>query len=206
MSIGLLLIAAALFWTIHNIREDERGGEASGAALEQLLLVIPTAPSEPVGTQTVPTEPTDLSEVEYPDYVLNPEMEMPETEIDGQQYIGILQIPALEMEYPIITMWSDKALKIAPCRYSGSVYLDNMVIAGHNYKSHFSNLGNVCPGDEVTFTDVDGNVFRYEVVCIEMLEADAVEEMVNSPFDLSLFSCTRGGEYRRTVRCDRIDR
>ena len=36
-----------------------------------------------------------LEEAYFPDYILNPEMDMPEKEVDGQKYIGVLRIPAL---------------------------------------------------------------------------------------------------------------
>ena len=39
---------------------------------------------------------SNISEIEYPDYILNPEMEMPVKEIDGIDYIGTLKIPSFE--------------------------------------------------------------------------------------------------------------
>ena len=56
-------------------------------------------------------------------------------------------------------------------------------------------------GDEVVFRDVDGNEFRYEAVELETLEKAAVEEMQAGDWDLSLFTCTVGGQTRVTVRC-----
>lgn len=73
------------------------------------------------------------SEEEISDYILNPEMDMPTQEIDGQDYIGTLVIESLGLSLPIISEWSYPRLRIAPCRYAGSAYLDNMVIAAHNY-------------------------------------------------------------------------
>lgn len=68
---------------------------------------------------------------------LDPAREMPVTTINGVEYLGTLEIPVLELELPIISQWSDSLLKIAPCRYQGSAYLDNMILAGHNYRAHF---------------------------------------------------------------------
>ena len=60
-------------------------------------------------------------------------MEMPTVEINGQECIGTLEIPSLGLKFPVISEWSDEKLKKAPCRYSGSAYLNNLIIAGHNY-------------------------------------------------------------------------
>jgi sortase A len=94
-------------------------------------------------------------------------------------------------------------MQIAPCRYSGSAYLSNLVIAGHNYSNHFGRLSDMKIGDEVKFIDVDGNEFDYRVGDIEILQPIAVDEMKNSDWDLTLFTCTIDGVNRITVRCEK---
>ena len=79
------------------------------------------------------------------------------------------------------------------------------MIAAHNYSSHFGRLKNLSQGDEVTFTDVDGNVFSYVVAALETLSPYAVEEMTSGGWDLTLFTCTIGGKSRVTVRCETTD-
>ncbi len=93
---------------------------------------------------------------------------------------------------------------MAPCRYSGSVYLDNMVIAAHNYTHQFGLLQNLFGGEAVIFTDVDGNVFAYEVSQVETLASTDVQEIIDSSWDLTLFTCTLSGTNRITVRCSRL--
>jgi sortase A len=89
--------------------------------------------------------------------------------------------------------WSDRNLKLAPCRYSGTVYQDDLVISGHNYKTHFGRLNRISIGDRITFTDIDGNVFEFEVAEVEVLEATAIEDMISSDWQLTLFTCTYDG-------------
>lgn len=197
MFIGLLLIAAALFLTGYNLWDEHRAEMASQKVLEQ----IPVQKSAAVSGEG----PGGLGETEIPDYVLNPEMEMPIVEIDGNAYIGILEIPALGLSLPVMSGWSDFQLKIAPCRYSGSAYLDNMVIAGHNYRTHFGPLSRLEAGDGITFTDVDGNLFHYEVGTIEVLKPTAIEEMTGSGWDLTLFTCTLDRQSRMALRCMKSD-
>ena len=119
-------------------------------------------------------------------------------------YVGILTIPSLELELPVASVWSYPALQLAPCRFTGSAYTDDLVIAGHNYTSHFADLHSLQQGDLLSFTDVDGNVFAYRVAETEILGENDVEEMTGSGYALTLFSCTVGGQYRVTVRCERI--
>ena len=114
--------------------------------------------------------------------------------------------PAAEPEEPDIPVtgeWSYDRLKIALCRYAGSAYLDNLAIMGHNYPAFFKNLGDLRPGDEIRFTDADGNVFSYTVADLEQLRASQVEDMITGDWDLTLFTCTPGGQLRIAVRCIR---
>ena len=79
------------------------------------------------------------------------------------------------------------------------------MILGHNYAGHFRELKKLQPGDAVTFTDMDGNVFSYEVMALETLAPTAVEEMTEGDWNLTLFTCTVGGTTRLAVRCEELD-
>ena len=59
-------------------------------------------------------------------------------------------------------------------------------------------------GDTITFTDVDGNVFTYQMVERETLLPASIEEMESGDWDLTLFTCTVGGKSRVTVRFELI--
>ncbi len=210
---GLLLLAAALCLMGYNLYEDSRAEQSVEQVLVSLNVTLPVEkdhPAEETG-DPLPTEEHQSAEVEMPeqglipDYLLNPDMPMPEQSINGQDYIGVLEIPACDLTLPVISQWSYPSLKVAPCRYHGSAYTDDLVIVAHNYKAHFRRLKELQPGDEVRFTDVDGNVFVYEVTVLETLEPTAVEEMTSGQWDLTLFTCTTGGSYRLTVRCQKIE-
>ncbi len=202
--LGLLLIVAALSLAAYNVYDGQRAGQTASRTAERLEELIPAA--EPPEPATLPAQaPAAPQATAVPDYALNPEMEMPAAELDGADYIGTLQIPALELNLPVISQWSYDNLKIAPCRYAGSAYLDDLVIAAHNYGGHFGALKDLSPGDAVTFTDMDGNVFAYEVSALETLPPTAVEEMTTGVYALTLFTCTVGGQSRVAVRCDRAE-
>ncbi|MBQ1188427.1 MAG: sortase [Peptococcaceae bacterium] len=185
--IGLCFIMAGLLLAAYNLYDAAR----ASASVSQVIENIDTG--------------QELKENEIPDYILNPQMAMPEQEIDGHKYIGTLEVPACSLTLPVISKWSYPDLKIAPCRYKGSAYLDNMIIAAHNYPSHFGNLKNLQPMDAIVFTDIDGNSFRYQVVEKEVLKSTAIEEMEAGEWDLTLFTCTIGGADRITIRCEKTE-
>ena len=190
MTGGLLLIAAALFLTCFNLWDERRATNSAGEALRELEAVRPEE-----------AEATEPGEAEIPAYLLDPGREMPAVEVDGSRYIGVLEVPSLGLELPVMETWSYPNLRVAPCRYSGSAYQDDMIVAAHNYKTHFGQLKELRPGDEVRFTDTEGNVFRYAVAELETLGKYDVEEMTSGDWALTLFTCTYGGQSRVTVRC-----
>lgn len=193
ISTGLLLIAAALSLVVYNMNQSNEAGETAQNVLTRL-----TEDKKMENAAGTVESVEDL-----PDYIRNPEMEMPVTTVNGIDYIGVLEIPVLELELPVISDWSYAKLRTAPCRYLGSAYQDNMILMAHNYVSHFGKLKNLRQGDLVRFTDEAGNVFSYTVVELETLMPMDVAEMETGDWDLTLFTCTVGGRSRVTVRCER---
>lgn len=206
--IGGLFIGAALTLIIKNLLEQENAQKMSQEALESLMETIPENVEEenpnPVVTATPTLAPEDLEWVEYPDYILNPDMDMPETKIDDIPYIGYLEFTTLDLKLPIISETTYPYLKKAPCRYEGSAYLDNLVIGAHNYTRHFGEIGNLSYGDQIVFTDMDGNQFYYEVATIEILQPTQLEDLCSGEWPLTLYTCTLGGKTRVVVRCEKI--
>lgn len=198
---GLLLIAAALVLTGYNVWDNERAGKAADAALDRLVPMI----AEDSFSESEETPETPAAEPEYPPYLLDPNIEMPVAQIDGNDYIGVLSLPSVDREMPVFSEWNYPNLKISACRYTGSAYLDSMIICAHNYDSCFGSLKNMSYGDPITFTDMDGNVFNYRVIEIETLQPTALDEMSAGDWDLTLFTCTIGGAARVTVRCEKAD-
>ncbi|MBE6709336.1 MAG: sortase [Ruminococcaceae bacterium] len=130
--------------------------------------------------------------------------EMPIVQIDGNRYIGIITIPAIGIELPVIADWDYELLNLAPCRHFGSSATDDLVIAGHNFVAHFANLRYLKEGDTVSFTDMNGEVIVYAVEKMEILDATAVDQVLNVDYDLILYTCTYEGTTRVTVFCNRI--
>ena len=191
MVLGLVMVLGAAGLLLYNRRENTAAGESAALVLEALE----TAP-----TRSAP-EPELQPEPEAP------REEMTEKTIDGRAYIGTLLIPALDLKLPVLSEWSYDGLKIAPGRYSGSTFTDDLTICAHNYAAHFGRLSGLDLGTAAEFRDMDGFTWTYELSEITELGPLDIDEMTEkSPGDtwsLTLFTCTPGGETRVTVRFQR---
>jgi len=190
--IGVLLILAALAVGGYFLWESGQAAKQSTAAVSQIEELTKEKAQRKTGL------PTD-----DPDRVM-PTVSVTAADGTVYRYIGTLEIPELGLTLPVMEDWSYSKLKVAPCRFSGTVYANNMVIAAHNYRSHFGALKNLTGGAKLYFTDVEGNRYSYEVETLETLQPTQVEEMTSGNWGLTLFTCTPGGKTRVTVRCNRI--
>ena len=197
--LGMCCLIASVGLIAYNHWEEENAQSASEDLLQDIRENIPDKTYD----EPLPDEDEGVESVEIPTEI---PQEMLTAQVDGYDCIGVLSIPVLELELPVLTDWSYAKLKIAPCRYYGSCYEKNFVIAAHNYQSHFGRLSELQPKDLILFTDISGTVYCYEVALLETLPANATEEMITSGFDLSLYTCTPGGASRVTVRCNLISR
>ena len=198
--LGVACLLAAIGFVIHNRWEAENAADISQSLLQDVQLVINENKTN--NPQQSENGNTDSAENDALPENVNTPPEMAMIKVDGYDCIGVLSIPVLELELPILTDWSYAKLKKAPCHYYGSYYETDFVIAAHNYKAHFGRLSELQTGDIVIFTDVQGVEHYYEVVLLETLSPTATEAMITSGFDLSLYTCTPGGGNRVTVRCD----
>ena len=178
ISLGAVLILAALLLFLHNRSEDRRAGQEAESLLEDVRSAMAAnADPEP---QEEPAE-----EITY-------------------DYAGVIAIPDLSLELPVIDQWNYARLKVAPCRQSGAAADGDLVIAAHNYKSHFGYLDRLEPGASVIFTDMEGTVYRYAVEEIRQLapeDAEDVSSVFSSEYPLVLYTCTPGGKARVAVFC-----
>ena len=190
--IGCVLRLAALGLYGYNRYEDAQAGAEAQVVVQDLEQKLEQTVSKAESTETS----SDSEEMLSP--------ELPVVMLDGYDYIGVISIPAIDIKLPVMSDWSYPKLKISPCREFGSSRTDDLVIAAHNYESHFGKLGSVSVGDNVIFTDMDGVENHYIVQKTDILQPTDVDAVEHSGYDLVLYTCTYGGKTRITVFCDRI--
>lgn len=192
------MLAAALLLVLYNWHQDQVGGQETQRYLSALQQQMPSV------------KETDLAEKMLPqtDLLAEYAMESAETtteaviDIDSETFLGVLSIPALQLELPVLHEWSYPNLKIAPCRYAGTVADGNLILAAHNYQSHFGRIGELNTGDIIYFTDCSGVMHTYAVVQTELVAGRDMQTMESGTedWDLTLFTCTWSGRNRVTVR------
>lgn len=199
---GTMMLLASLFLVFLNFRQDRESSENASEILTELKEAIPQ-----VVETTEFIEPATHNDIfqEYEESTTVPEEKT--IRIDDNYYIGTILIPSLDVELPIISEWSYPNLKLSPCRYKGSIAEGNLIIASHNYRSHFGRIQELNSGDIIVITDADGISHNYEVVQSEIIDGYNIESMEfgsDDSWDLTLFTCTLSGQSRVTVRAIEI--
>lgn len=200
--LGAALLIAALSLVFYNSNENKKSGQAAMTVLSQLKSEIPEPPSEPM---TTAIKENDI----YAEYATEAVTDIQDTTmmVDEHGYIGIISLPDLNIELPVMSEWSYPNLKISPCRYKGSAISGDMIVAAHNYRSHFGRLSEFGGGETIIFKSVDGTVRTYEVTQITEIngrDIDAMDFGSADSWDLTLFTCTLGGQSRVTIRAVEI--
>ena len=185
--VGVFLILISLTMTFYNKYEDLNAGKQARAALDVF--------KNEVVVQNHIVESLTTEEVK----------EMKTVNINGDDFIGTITIPSINLELPVLSKFSNSNLKKAPCRYYGNLFTNDLIICAHAYETFFANLIKLKQNDLIFFTDVDGNNYAYEVLEIEILKPTDVDKMVNNEFDLTLYTCTYDNTGRITVRCNRVN-
>ena len=80
---------------------------------------------------------------------------------------GIIEIPKINLYYPIFSNISEENLKVSPCKFYGDSLNDNgnICIAGHNYNNDmfFSKINLLSSNDEIFIYDNLGKKYTYIV-------------------------------------------
>lgn len=200
--IGILLILSAVGLVVYNTVEDQKAGAYAENTIEQMKKEVPALAKKETEEQT--GEAAESEEIADELYKIYPEKEMPVSLINGEYYIGILEIPGLGLTLPVNETWDSERFEKSPCRYSGSVYQDNMVIGGHAYRRFFRNINTLPVGSPFIFTDMEGNEFHYTLYSTEVVDPTEVEYALaqeeSNPWDMTLFTCTPSTRTRYLFR------
>lgn len=195
--LGSALMLAAVCLYVYDRLEDARAGAQATSVVSQLrqsqsIAAVSETEQPADSAESLPTEDAE-SESESAS-------ETPASSIE-REYLGVLTIPVLGLELPVQTEWSKANLKVSPCRQCGSVEGGDLVIAAHNYKSHFGRLGSLSEGDEVRFALQNGAEAVYAVERVATISPDEPEALREGGCPLVLYTCTPGGKARVAVYC-----
>ena len=109
----------------------------------------------------------------------------------GYEVIGVVGLPDLGLSPPALADCTQDLLAVAPCRYTDDLALEpgQLVVAGHNYRTHFGRLGELAPGSRITWQNLDGVTYTYTVTEVTEIDAGDREALEQGDWDLTLFTC-----------------
>ena len=110
---------------------------------------------------------------------------MPVLSLEGEDYIGILEIPAFGSVLPVGAHWGHSSRY--PCRLSGSVYDGSIRIGATTQAGQYDFYRDISVGNALYFTDMTGNRYGYVVVDIRYTRHAGEETPDSREADLTLF-------------------
>lgn len=121
-------------------------------------------------------------------------------EFEGFKVIGIIKIPVIDLEYPILEQTTDEAMKVSISKYWGGDInsYGNVSLAGHNNKITLTMFGknkNLKNGDSIFLTDLTGTTIEYKIYDTFITDPDDVSILRTtdkSVREVTLITCTNG--------------
>lgn len=133
----------------------------------------------------------------------------------GKEYKvdSILNIPSLEIKYPVLSESTDELLKISLNKFWGGEpnSVGNYCVVGHNYDGKdifFGKLNKIQNGDIVELEDKTGKVLQYKVYnkfIVQPTDVACTSQITNGKREMTLITCSDGGKTRLIVKCRGIE-
>lgn len=122
---------------------------------------------------------------------------------------SILNIPSLEINYPVLNDSNNELLKISLNKFWGGEAnsVGNYCIVGHNYDGKdifFGKLHKIKNGDIVELKDKTGKTLKYQVYnkfIVEPTDVACTSQLTNGKTEMTLITCANGGKNRLIVKC-----
>ncbi len=184
LSLGAVLLLCGGLW----LGSNANAGQKAAVSARQILAEM----GRPAAPRPSPSAPPSESSSQ------------PTVQELASDALGILEIPSLSLELPVLDDCSEELLERSVCRYAGTdPSLPGFVIAGHSYEEHFGMLSRLAEGNSVVFYLRDGTELQYSVAELAYISGNAPEELQAEDWDLTLFTCSFDGSDRLLIRCKR---
>lgn len=123
------------------------------------------------------------------------------------KWYGIIEIPRINLKYPILEETNSETLKISITKFWGGKLngIGNVVLSGHNYINNifFGGINKLENGDIIEITDETGTKLSYEVFKTYIIGPNDISVILPEREDvkeLTLITCTNGKENRFVVK------
>lgn len=134
-----------------------------------------------------------------------------EMEYKGHKVVGIIEIPKINIRYPIINETSDELMKISVTKFWGPDIneIGNFTIAGHNNRdgTMFGKTKYLQKGDIIKLTSLKNESVTYkifDIYSIDPSDVSCVESVDGKTKEVTLITCTNGHKQRLIVKAREI--
>lgn len=179
--LGACLVLLSLFWVVATQVRMHQGVLHSGQTAAKLAARLPERTAGTPG--------------------LYPGGNMPVLELDGRDYVALVELPAFGITLPVADVWDSGALSSCPARFCGSAYETPLVIGGIDHPGQFGFCDTVTHGAAVLVTDMTGARFSYTVTDVHRAKAAEAQWLADSKYDLTLFCYDALSMEYLAVRC-----
>lgn len=150
-------------------------------------------------------------EEELSNQSLNNENEVLDVEYKGYKIEGIIEIPKINIKYPIINETSEETMKISVTKFSGPQVneIGNYCIAGHNNRdgTMFGKTKYLEKGDTIRLTNLENKTIEYqifEIYSIDPNDVTCTNSINPTTREITLITCTNGHKNRLITKARQI--
>ena len=136
---------------------------------------------------------------------------LPELEFKGYKVEGIIEIPKINIKYPIIDHTNEETMKVSITKFWGpqANEIGNYTVAGHNNKdgTMFGKTKYLQIGDKIKLTNLKNETVEYEIFKIYSIDPDdvsCVESVENNTREITLITCTNGHKNRLVTKAREV--
>ena len=132
-------------------------------------------------------------------------------EIEGYKVVGIINIPKINIEYPILEKTNKESLKLSITKFWGEKINQkgNVVLAGHNNLNNkmFGKIDRLENGDIIELTDSQMVAVEYQVFdkyIIDPNDINCIFPIDENTREVTLITCTNRDKNRLVVKAREI--
>lgn len=129
----------------------------------------------------------------------------------GFDVIGIIQIPKINIEYPILAVTTKETMRISITKFWGNGVneVGNLCLAGHNNYdgTMFGKAKKLEVGDVINLTDLEGTSKQYKIYDKYITNPNDISITETKEFgsrELTLITCSNGNKERLIIKAKEI--
>lgn len=132
-------------------------------------------------------------------------------DIKGNKVVGIIKIPKIGLEYPILEKTTVDTLNLSITKFWGNKIneIGNVTLAGHNMLNGtmFGKVKDLQEGDIIELTDIQKVTLKYKIYKIYVTDPNDISCILpekENVREITLITCTNGNKNRLIVKAIEI--